>query len=411
MTTYTNPFTGQTIYPSTVSYESITLSANLILQWPINGNTNTPVSSIIDVTATSTGYYLILPPAPQVSTGQSILIRNTGSNPFTVAANSGTTAPGTTIVSIASGVAEYIWLTDNTTNAGTWTQVQFGAGTSSANAAQLAGYGLAANGVTLNENNPVTFINSSTTLSSTSQAQLLVWNTGAGSLTLPSAATVGNGWYTIVSNGGTGILTLTPAGTDTINGNANQQLQLTESLVIVSNGSTGWNTYGYGRSNSFPYTQLALTVTGGTLTLSSTQASNTIQEYSGTLTSNQIIVLPPTVQLYSITNTTTGSYTLTFKTSVSGGATLTIAQNQSVIAVCDGTNVYNANSGAVGTLTSITLASGTVSTPTLNYTGDTTTGLYHPASGQLAVTTGGTQAALFTGTNVAFPVGLSGGTF
>jgi hypothetical protein len=406
MTTYTNPFTGQTIYPSSVSYESITINSSTTLQWPINGNTSTPASNIIDVTATTNGLSLLLPPATQVSTGQSVIVRNVGSYTFTVATNS-----GTTIVSVASGVAQFIWLTDNSTNAGTWTSIVFGAGTSAANASQLAGYGLSANGLTLNENNPVTFINSSATIGSSYQSQFLVWNTGVGTLTLPSAATIGNGWSTIISNGSTGIVTITPVGTDTINGNANQQLQLTESLVIVSNGSNGWNTYGYGRSNAFAYTQLALTITGGTLTLSSSQASNTIQEYSGTLTSNQIIVLPSTVQLYSFSNFTTGSFTLTFKTSVVGGATLQVAANQSVIAICDGTNVYNANSGAAGTFTSITLAAGSVSTPTLNYTGDTSTGIYHPASGQIAFTSAGTQMALFTNTGAIFPFGVSGGTF
>jgi hypothetical protein len=263
----------------------------------------------------------------------------------------------------------------------------------------------------LNENNPITFINSSATIGSSAQSQFLVWNTGAGAITLPSASAVGNGWSTIISNGGTGIVTLTPVGTDTINGNANQQLQLTESLVLVSNGSSGWNTYGYGRSNAFAYTQLALTITGGTLTLTSSQASNTIQEYTGTLVSNQIIIVPSTVQLYSFTNLTTGAYTLTFKTAVGGSATLVVAQNQSVIAICDGTNVYNANSGAVGTLTSITLASGSVSTPTINYTGDTTTGIYHPASGQIAFTSSGTNMATFASTGATFPAGISGGSF
>ena len=84
MTTYTNPFTGQTISPASVSYESITISSNTALQWPINGNTSTPASSIIDVTATVASLQLQLPPASQVSTGQSVLVRNIGSIAFTV---------------------------------------------------------------------------------------------------------------------------------------------------------------------------------------------------------------------------------------------------------------------------------------------------------------------------------------
>ena len=137
-TSYINPFTGQTVSPSSVSYESLAITANTTLQWPINGNTGTPASSIIDVTATSsgtaTGWLLELPPAAQVSTGQSVIVRNTGSQLFTVTDNS-----GNTIVAVGSGIAEFIFLVDNSTVNGVWASVVFGAGTSSANAGALAG--------------------------------------------------------------------------------------------------------------------------------------------------------------------------------------------------------------------------------------------------------------------------------
>ena len=87
MTSYYNPFTGQTISPSSISYEELTISANTQLSWPINGNpvTSTPVSSIVDVTATVAGLLLELPPATQVSTGQSVLVRNIAYEcPFTI---------------------------------------------------------------------------------------------------------------------------------------------------------------------------------------------------------------------------------------------------------------------------------------------------------------------------------------
>ena len=147
MTTYTNPFTGQTIEPSAISYESLSLTADTTLDWPINGNNTTPASSIADVTTTTySGLSLLLPPATQVSVGQSILIRNVGSLAFTVKNNA-----GGTIVSAASGIAYFIYLTDNSTVAGSWATVTFGAGTSAANAATLAGYGLTAIGATLNQ--------------------------------------------------------------------------------------------------------------------------------------------------------------------------------------------------------------------------------------------------------------------
>ena len=404
MTTYIDPFSGLTINPTQVGYESLTISSTTFLQWPINGNTSSVVANIIDVTATTTGLLLCLPNATQVSTGQSVLIRNIGSNSFTVA-----DVLSGTIITITSGLAWYIYLTDNTTSQGTWAEVQFGAGVSTANASALAGYGLTPINTTLNQAYSVTALYSFATLNTSSRSQMFVWSTGAGTITLPSSGTAGNNWFAIIKNNGTGIVTITPQGSDTIDGNATQQLQLTESLVVVCNGS-GFNTFAYGRSNAFAYTQLAVTVTGGTYVLSSAQAANTIQTYSGALGSNQIIQVPATVQLYAITNNTTNAYTLTVKTSGSGG-TLAISQNQTVIAICDGTNVYNANSGSAGTFTSVTLATGTVTTPTLTFTGNTTTGLYLPASNQIGVTVSGAQAAIFSSSGLYVANGISGGSF
>ena len=415
MTTYTNPFTGQTINPSSVSYEALTISANTLLDWPINGTTGIPTANIIEVTASTTGLYLILPPATQVSTGQTVLVRNIGSNPFTVTSYAAS-GVGATIVSVASGVAQYIYLTNNSTTAGTWTNVVLGAGTAAANASDLAGYGLTALGITLNQSYGTTNYYSNATLPSTIRAQLALWSSGVGTLTMPSAATVGLGWFCMIRNGGTGILTLAVTGSDTIDGASSQQLQLTESLVIVSNG-TNWNTFGYGRSNTFAYTQLSVSVTGGTLTLSSAQAANTIQLYSGALTSNQIVVVPSTVQLYSITNNTTGSYTFTVKTAVSGGATVTVAQNTSLILVCDGTNVYNAASGSSSSITSLTVGNGSLAVPSIKFSGDLNSGIYLPNTSQVGFVIGNTQVGYYNASGLTmagtgtFVGGVAGGTF
>jgi len=415
MTVYTSPFTGQTINPSSVSYESLTIAANTLLDWPINGTTGTPTANIIDVTASTTSLNLILPPATQVSTGQTVLVRNIGSNTFTVTSYAAT-GVGATVVSVASGVAQYLFLTNNSTTAGVWSSVVLGAGTSSANASALAGYGLTAIGLTLNQSYGTTNYYSSATLPSTIRAQLALWSSGVGTLTMPSAATVGAGWFCMIRNGGTGILTLAVTGSDTIDGASSQQLQLTESLVIVSNG-TNWNTFGYGRSNTFAYTQLSLSVTGGTLTLSSAQAANTIQLYAGTLTSNQIVVVPSTVQLYSMTNNTTGSYTFTVKTAVSGGATVTVAQGTSLIVVCDGTNVYNAASGTSSSITSLTLGNGSLAVPSLKFSGDLNSGLYLPNTSQVGFVIANAQAGYYNATGLTmagtgtFIGGMAGGTF
>ncbi len=414
MTSYYNPFTGQTVSPSSISYEAITISINTQLDWPINGNstTSTPVSSILDVTATVGSLLLELPPATQVSTGQSVLVRNIGSIPFTV-----TDMSGNTIVTVPSGISEFIFLTDNATPNGVWTSVVFGAGTSSANASALAGYGLRADGLTLEQAIPVVEYFSDYAFTSTDRAQFAVWSNGVGTFTLPSAGVVGNNWFVTVRNGGSGILTINPVGTDTIDGNLTQQLQLTESMVLVSNGLTGYSTYAYGRSNQFAYTQFALSVTGGTVTLTSTQASNTIQEYAGVLTSNQIIIVPSTVQLYTFTNNTTGAFSFTIKTAVVGGATVVIPQGTSLVLICDGTNVYNAASGSSSSLTSITLGNGSLAVPSLKFTGDILSGLYLPSSNRVGLVVNSVQVGYYDATGITSNLkmtaigGIDGGTF
>jgi hypothetical protein len=407
MTTYTNPYTGQTINPSQVGYEYISLTADTELQWPINGNTSDVVANIIEVSASAAGFKLIMPPATQVSDGQSALIRNTGSYSFTVVKN--TTLA--TIVSVASGVAQYVYVTNNTTVAGTWSSVTFGAGTSSANAADLAGYGLVATSTTLNQSYPLTSVYSNYTLTTVDRASFLVWESGAGSMTLPTAASVGNNWFVMIRNNGTGILTVYPAGSDTIDNNAQAQLQLAESFVLVSNGTTGYNSYGYGQSATFVYTQLNKVVTGGTVTLTVVEASSTIQEYTGTLTSNCIVVLPSTVQLYSLQNKTTGAFTLTFKTTAVGATTVVLPSNETIIAICDGTNVYNAQTSTSSTISALKLGAGSAAAPSLAFTSDTTTGLYLAASGQLGFSTGGSNRMTLSSTGLAVPNGIAGGTF
>jgi len=403
MTAYTNPFSGQTINPSSVSYESLSISVTTELQWPVNGNTNTPVSSIIDVTATTTGLLLKMPPAQQVSTGQSTLIRNVGSNTFTVTNNS-----GGTIIAIASGISQYIFLTDNTTTNGVWASVVLGAGTSSANASALAGYGLLASGLTLNQVYPVIAYSSNYTLTSANSADLSVWTGGAGTLTLPSAVTVGTGWFITLKNNGTGVLTITPSGSETIDGNASQQLQLTESISLVSNGAN-WNSFGIGRSNTFAYTLFTYNIAPATtaLTLSSTQAANTLQVYTGTVSTTFTLTVPPTVQLYTITNNASGSITV----QTTSGPTVTIPAGTSLVVTCTGTGVYNAASGSSSTITALTVGNGSLSVPSIKFTGDANTGIYLASTGQLGFVVANLLAGYFSSTGLTVTNGISGGTF
>jgi hypothetical protein len=406
MTTYTNPFTGQTVSPAQVSYESLSITTDTYLEWPVNGNTSSVVSNIIEITTGAvTGLSVYMPSAQQVSVGQATIIKNTGSNAFTVK-----NVSGGTIVSVASGISQYIYVTNNTTDAGTWSTVTFGAGTSSANAGTLAGYGLVADGTTLNQAYNVLNVFSTSALISSQRAQFVVYAGGVGTLTLPDAATVGNNWFCMIRNSGTGILTVAPTGVSTIDGDVSAQLQLTESFVVVCDG-TNWNTFGYGRSNSFAYTQLALVVNGGSLTETAVQAASTIQEFSGILASNQIIIIPSTVQLYTVTNNCTGSFSLTIKTTAVGAQTVVVPQSSTLVLVCDGTNVYNAASGSASTITSLTVGNGSLAVPSIKFSGDLNSGMYLPSTGEVGFVIANQLAGKFTSSGFTATNGISGGTF
>jgi hypothetical protein len=317
---------------------------------------------------------------------------------------------GSTIVSIASGIAQYIYVTSNTTINGTWGTVTFGAGTSSANAATLAGYGLNAVSTTLNTVTPVSTFSSNYQMLPEDQSSLYVWEGGAGTVTLPTAASVGASWYAVLKNDGTGILNVVPGGSDTIDGEVSKQLQIAESFVVVTDGTTFYS-YAYGQSATFFFTQLTKSVTGGTVTLTSNEAASIIQEYIGTLTSNCTVIFPPTVQLYSFRNNTTGSFSLTFSTGASGALTVSLPQNQTILAICDGTNVYNAQTSTSSFINALTLGNGSAAAPSLSFSGSATTGLYLAATNQLGFAVAGVNAGTLAATGLRLPVGIIGGAF
>jgi len=117
------------------------------------------------------------------------------------------------------------------------------------------------------------------------------------------------------------------------------------------------------------------------------------------------------VQLYSFQNKTTGAFTLTFSTGIVGGTTVTLAQNQTIIAICDGTNVYNAQTATSSFINQLTLGNGCSALPSLSFSGDATIGLYLAASGQLGFAVSGVSAGTLTSAGLLMPVGISSGAF
>jgi hypothetical protein len=411
---FNSPFTGNVIQPTDVSYRSITLSANTTLSWPINGNaTDDYAARIMDVTATAGSLQLAMPPANQASVGQDALIRNIGANTFVV-----TDYNGNTIVSIAASEAKYIYIKTNATTAGTWGIIAFGVGTSNADASTLAGYGLKAISNTLNSAFPVNTFSSNYTAVDADRASAYVWTAGAGTLTLPVATTVGDDWYFLVRNGGTGTLAVTPPGGTQINGSASLDMQPADSCLIACSG-TAYYTVGLGKSTQFNFTQLTKAVTTGAYSLTAAEASNPIQKYTGTLTGNVTVTLPQTIQVYYVTNQTDGTgsgYTITFTTGVSGGGTAIIPAGQQVILLCDSVNLLNASTIAAGASV-LSLDNGNAGAPSLYFASETSTGMYRPGSGEIGMTVLGAKRFGLTSTGLTitgagiFASGVQGGAF
>ncbi len=412
MTSFNSPFTGNVIQPTDVAYRAITLSTNTTLEWPINGNdTNNYAARIMEVTATGAGLSILMPPANQASVGQDALFRNVGSFSFTVR-----DYDNNSLTTLAPGDAKYIYTTTNSTTAGTWGLVSFGVGTSSVDASVLAGAGLLASGSTLNQSHPSDAIVSESTFGSGDRALTKVWSGGAGNAYFTNAVELGDNWFILLKNNGTGALTVIPPYPQTIDGQATKTFQPNESAIIVSDGSE-FLTVGYGVSNVFLFTALVKPVTSGAYTLTANEASNVIQQYTGTLTGNVTVTYPPVVNLYVVSNqTTAGGYTLTLTTGISGGANAVIAAGQQATLVCDGTNFYNANTTQAGA-TSLSIISGTAASPAINFSAEPDTGIYRPGANQWGVSVSSNLifTVTATGVNIAgsgtFTNGVSGGTF
>lgn len=383
-----NVFGGGVTDPSEVSYRAVSLTANVTLLWPsfAQGSGNV-VARGMDVTPSGPGLEITFPDARQVGVGMSSLVRNVGSDTFTIRdANAGV------ITTIATGVAKFVYLTDNSTLAGTWTVVTFGTGTSSADASLLAGLGIKAIGSTLAQKYEVSETTSGFTIAAADRAKMWTWTSGSHSITLPTSASLGADFFFIAKNGGSGTITFNRSGSDTIDGATSFQLAPDESSIIHSSGGNNrWFSVGKGRSVAFAFTQLVKNVGGGIdVTLSSAEAANKVMSFTGVLTANINVIVPNTVSVYYVFNNTSGAFTLTVKTVAGSG--ITVSQGTRDILVCDATNVQRA---VDNTVSSIIFDAGSESSPSVTFVGDTDTGLYRSALGDVSVTNNGTRSATF----------------
>lgn len=427
MPTYVSPFTGDVVQQTDVTYYPLAFSADTQLYWPsvLNGS-QVPASRIMDCTPSTSGLTIFLPNASQGANGIDILFRNFGSQTFYVA-NYG----GSGSVAIAPGISKYFYLSDNSTDAGVWQNVTFGAGTSSADASTLAGAGLAAiTGKLAVTQNPLSS-SSAPTLNDASRANTYVWTGGNGTFTLPAASTLSAGWWIGFRNNGSGSLALASTGGDLINDGGVVSINPNDSGFIFLQKSTNeFYTIGLQTPSNVTFSSAVYDVdniVGPELSL--VTYAPIIQTYinlSGTRVTPLNVTLPATTALYILINdTTTALYDITFTVSGAGSPSLTMAPGDIITALCDGNQliVLSQNSS-----TYFYGADGSALLPTFSFLSDTTTGMYLDSTGSLAFTANSgqmllinnsvpsnpritTPASINTSSTINAEDGILGGTF
>ena len=371
MTTYTSVFGGNAVRPADLSLSQITLSANTTLVWPSDGG-SPATSAIVEVSPTTGSLSLRMPDARNAGEGETVTFKNVGANTFSVLDNT-----GGSIVSVASGQVFTVYLRDNSTQAGTWSYWQAGAGTSQADAGSLDGAGLdALNGLLRVKANTQTFA-SSQAFSDSDRGSCAVWTGGSGTFTVPNSASVGNGWFMIYKNAGSGTLQIAAPLSQTFDGASDITLAPTEGATVFANGANfSFVKHGSSGVSTFSYTSISIAGTGD-YTLSAAEYAKTAIKLTGTLTGNRNVIVPAAVRDYWINNATSGAFSVTVKTAAGSGVAVT--QSKKSTLYCDGTDVIAADTDyPSGISTPVVVANGgtgaTTADAALTNLGGTTTG-------------------------------------
>ena len=399
MPTYVSPFTGTVVTPTDVSYYPLTFSSDQTLAWPaaVNGS-EVPAARIIDCAASIAGLTITLPPADQGTLGADILFRNVGAFAFTVE-----DAEGGQSLTIDAGIAKYVYLTDNESVAGEWSNVTFGAGTSYADATTLAGAGLTTISGRLAVTQNLSNITATPTINDASRATTFNWEGGVGTLTLPATSTLSTGWFIAFRNSGTGTLTIQPTSPALINGFSSIETNPGDSGFIMYNESTlGFTTVGWQTAANVSFTAATYDVdaiVGNELNLVS--FAPIIQTYiaqSGTRATTLEVTLPAITQVYLLVNNTNeSSYNITFVNEGSSQTPIPLGAGNTLIMLSDGLTLFPLTQTSTGVFYA---SDGSASVPSFSFTNDDRTGMYLVGTNILGLTANGVQIAEFDNSNL-----------
>lgn len=121
-------------------------------------------------------------------------------------------------------------------------------------------------------------------------------------------------------------------------------------VSLIDNNTNNFNTdpsqigVTWGAYSGAAFSNVSITTTGGTTTLTAIQAIADMITVSGLLTSNATIIVPTATSQFTFVNNTTGAYSLTVITA--SGTGVTIKQGGADYVICDGTNVQYGQASA-----------------------------------------------------------------
>ena len=398
---YTNVFSNNELPPSDVGLAIYTITADSLFTWPSYAESGLlTLASIVELKG-SVSAALGLPPASQVSVGESVLFFNVGSATYDLLDFS-----GASVLTLAPGTAYLAYVQDNTSDAGVWEFIAYGSGTSEATAGTLAGSGLKAIGNKLAASIGAVVLNSNFSLVDANRASMLLFTGGATALSLPLISTLSTDFFCHIKNNGTGTLTITPYVGQTIDGAASLTVQPAESCILLNDGATAWVTVGLGRSTLYQYSNLTLDVSaGGTFTLTSAQAANKLLTFTGSPVAGVSVVVPGIVSVYYAANNLSTAQNVQVRTASDSGTL--IAQSQRAVVLCDGASVTSAQTAPTTSVQS--LLEGTVAAPSLNFTSKPNTGLYKFSTKGIGITVDGVAQLTSNGAGIELPLGLTQG--
>lgn len=317
MSAYTDVISGSPVQPTDVTFNKITISdadTNVQLYWPPQMETNNVTANLLQVDAQggATGCSLTMPNAKLAPTYNYVIFINIGAEDVTVYDFDGNVILNSS--DLQPGLAWLVYLTDNSTQAGEWGILQYGAGSSSASAAALQGQGITVLPLLNQGLNAELLVNSVNplltdyTILDTDRAKCISWTGGAGDIYLPLSTdpSIGNGFIVAVKNNTTSVnINLYTQGADTLDDSFNssnpQTLAPTESAYYVLDANHHWSSIGKGllQVNAVTLNQRNIS---SNVTLTPLECLSQIQLFTVTSGSNWIIDFQTVPQFYFIQN-------------------------------------------------------------------------------------------------------------